>query len=254
MVKHLVWHDVKRNLRPVKVLLFLGLAMYLAYGEVYAPRDPEYAQVQGALTLYNWWTFTLVPLAAGLMGASLAAERRGGVTLTILSRGVTRSQYVVSKLLGAAASSALIIALMIAGFYVLVLSMWPTGRCTVVSSELNPGPYQPLYLLNPLAHDMLAASMLALASAALSLIGVLAGLLVANEYVAMAVPPIFTILFTILMRRVSDTLNPEYYIGLTYAHDVPRWYILFAPFHYWGMFSLIIAIICLRIFARKEIA
>jgi hypothetical protein len=221
---------------------------------VEGPWNPESANVQGALTVHNWWTFTLIPLAAGLMGASLAAERRGGVTLTILSHGVTRGQYVVSKLLGAAASSTLIIALMIAGFYVLVLSMWPMGRCTHIGNEWSPGPYQVLYLQNPLAHDMLIASMLITASAALSVIGVLAGLLVANEYVAMAVPPIFTILFTILMRRVSDTLNPENYIGLNYAQAVPPWYVPYAPFHYWGMFSLLIAIICLRIFARKEIA
>ncbi len=254
MVKHLVWHDVKRNLRPVKVLLFLALAMYLAYKEVEGPRNPETANVQGALTLHYWWTFTLIPLAAGLMGASLAAERRGGVTLTILSRGVTRVQYVVSKLLGAAASSTVMIALTIAGFYILVASMWPWGRCTHIGNAWNPGPYQVLYLQNPLAHDMLVASMLITASAALSVIGVLAGLMVANEYVAMAAPPIFTILFTILMRRVSETLNPENYISLTYDVEVPRWLVLYAPFHYWGMFSLIIAIVCLRIFARKEIA
>jgi ABC-type transport system involved in multi-copper enzyme maturation permease subunit len=228
--------------------------MYLAYKEVEGPGTSEYAKVQGALTNFNWWTFTLIPLAAGLMGASLAAERRGGVTLTILSRGVTREQYVASKLLGAAASSALMIALIIAGFYVLVLSMWPPDHSTVVLNHSNPDPYEMLYLQNPLAQDMLFASMLITAAAALSLIGVLAGLLVANEYVAMAVPPIFTILFTILMRRVSETLNPENYIGLSYQLDVPPWYVLFAPFHYWGMFSLIIAIICLRIFARKEIA
>jgi ABC-type transport system involved in multi-copper enzyme maturation permease subunit len=257
MVKHLVWHDVKQNLRPVKVLLFLALAMYLAYKEVEGPSTPESSEssnVQGALTLHNWWTFTLIPLAAGLMGASLAAERRGGVTLTILSRGVTRGQYVVSKLLGAAVSSALIIALMIAGFYVLVVSMWPLGRCTHIGNEWNPGPYQVLYLQNPLAHDMLVASMLITASAALSLIGVLAGLVVANEYVAMAAPPIFTILFTILMRRVTDALNPENYIGLRYDVYVPPSLVLYAPYYYWTTFSLIITMICQRIFARKEIA
>ncbi len=254
MVKHLVWHDVKQNLRPVKVLLFLALAMYLAYKEVGGPGASDYAYVQGALTNYNWWTFTLIPLAAGLMGASLAAERRGGVTLTILSRGVTRGQYVVSKLLGAAASSALIIALMIAGFYVLVASMWPLGRCTAVGNEWDPGPYQVLYLQNPLAHDMLVASMLITAGAALSLIGVLAGLVVANEYVAMAAPPIFTILFTVLMRNVTDALNPESYIGLWYAGYVPPSLVLYAPYYYWSTFSLIIAMICQRILARKEIA
>jgi hypothetical protein len=204
--------------------------------------------------LHNWWTFTLIPLAAGLMGASLAAERRGGVTLTILSRGVTRGQYVVSKLLGAAASSAVMIAMMIACFYALVASMWPAGRCTQVGNEWDPGPYQVLYLQNPLAHDMLVASMLITASAALSVIGVLAGLVAANEYVAMAAPPIFTILFTILMRRVSEALNPENYIGLWYAQLVPPSLVPYAPFLYWSTFSLLIAIICLRIFARKEIA
>lgn len=76
----------------------------------------------------------------------------------------------------------------------------------------------------------------------------------ANEYVAMAATPISLIVVTVIMRQVSDALNPEYYLALTYAQDVPGWLIPFAPFLYWGIFSLVISFVCQRIFAKKEIA
>jgi hypothetical protein len=107
---------------------------------------------------------------------------------------------------------------------------------------------------NLVVHDIFAALMLIAATAALSLVGVLAGLILANEYVAMASPPIFTILALMLTRDIADVLNPEEYIGLYYARIIPHGFVLIAPFLYWGGFSLLIATLCKRIIATKELA
>jgi hypothetical protein len=111
-----------------------------------------------------------------------------------------------------------------------------------------------LYLQSAVAHDMLCASMYLAAAAAMPQVGVLAGLITANEYVAMAATPIFTILSIVLMRRITPALNPEQYLDLGYYEDVPHWMIPYAPFLYWAGFSLIIALLCKWIIAKKELA
>jgi hypothetical protein len=115
----------------------------------------------------------------------------------------------------------------------------------------------PLFAYSPFAHDLLAALMLITGAAVLSLIGVFAGLVIANEYIAIAATPIFTIISIVIMRQVSQRLNPERYLMLDYDEywkSLPLWFLSFAPFLYWGTFALIISILCQRIFAKKEIA
>jgi ABC-type transport system involved in multi-copper enzyme maturation permease subunit len=256
-VARLAWQDVKNNLRPIRALPLLLLALLRAYSEVAGPMDHRVTHVQGALTLHNWWLFFTIPLLAGAMGGALAAERRAGITLSLLAKGVGRRDYVKSKLLGAASSSAIMTTISIFGFYAIVLILWPHDRVSYPGNDVSPGPLHQLYLENPLAHDMVCVPMFIAAAAALPLISVLAGLIVANEYVAIVATPIFVILSKVIVGQFTDLLNPEQYLNLGYYFywgPHVRWLIPFAPFLYWGTFAFIITAICQRIFAKKEIA
>lgn len=253
VVAHLFWHELKRILHPTRVLPLLGLAMILSYREVEGPVQSNVAQLQGALTLHNFWLTLVVPVVAGAAAGSLAADRRSGLTLTVLSKGVSRGRYLLSKILGAAASGGLITLAAIAGFYVMVAILWPSGRVTLEANQWAPEPVRRLYIWNPLAHDMLIASMHVAASAALPLVGVLAGTLVANEYVAMAAPPLFAILATVVFRHVFEPLSPEVYLSLDYGMMIPGWLRPATPYLYWLGLAALTSALCQWIFAKKEL-
>lgn len=261
MMTHLLWQDVKHNLRPIRALPLWLLAVLLAY------RTLEYHQeigdfqdylyfAEGALSRRTYWFFWWLPLFSGVMGGSLASERRAGVTTSILSRGVSRQTYVRAKLLSAALSSAFLTFAAILGFWAIVFTTWIPGRSTHIDERVIERPAQALFIYSPLLHDLLVAAIEMTTAAGLSLIGVLAGAIVANEYVAIAMTPIGFILWRVLTPLKVWFLNPEEYIYLRYHMDWGphfRWLIPFAPFLYWGTFAFIIATICQRIFAKKEI-
>lgn len=261
MVAHLVWQDVKHNLRPIRALPFLIVSMLLAHRAVkYHQQVGDWQDylyfAEGALSRRNYWLLDIIPLFAGMAGGSLAAERRAGVTMSILSRGISRNEYLGAKLFGAAASSAILTFMAILGFWAIVFTTWIPGRAPYLEPAWLEGPVKTLFIYSPFLHDLLVAVMAMIAAAALPTIGILVGLLVANEYVAMAMTPIFLIVWVIIMRQVSNVLNPEQYLFMGYdfywgPHF--RWLIPFAPFLYWGTFALIISFICQRIFAKKEI-
>lgn len=262
VVAHLFWHDVKRNLRPIRALPVLAISICLAYRQV--GRHYEIGDTQdflyfaeGALSRNHHWLQGPVPLFAGAMGAALAAERRSGVTLGILAKGAQRRQYVVAKMLGAAASSALLTSAAILVFFVIVFTAWIPGRAPPVETAWLPAPVQALFAYSPFAHDLLVAAMLITAAAALSLVGVLAGLIIANEYIAMAAVPIFAIVASIVFDELNELLSPQGYLDLGYSNSWSpqfHWLIPFAPFLYWGVFSAIIVFLCQRIIAKKELA
>lgn len=254
MIARLVWHDVKQNLKALRILPLFALAMYLAYKDIGLGVQRKHSDVPGALTRYHFWLFYVIPLLAGVMGASLARERRKGITLTLLARGLTPGQYLMSKMLAAAASAACFMLMAIAGFYAIIVVVWLPNR-EMWRNYNDWTPWTPFFLPvdNLVLHDIFTGAMLILAPAALSLVGVLAGLIVRNEYIAMASPPIFTILLTIVGGEIWDPLTPVKYLVLSYWHGLPDWLIPYAPFLYWGVFSLIIAALCKRIIATREL-
>ena len=237
--------------------MLIGLCLLLAYNRVHGPWASDQAQVQGALTVHGGWLQTVIPLLAGVVGGSLADERRKGIALTFLARGVTRGKYLLSKLLGAAASGALITAAAIGGFYVLVGILWPAGRVHTEHQLGDQGPVPALYAVNPLANDMLLAAMLMAAAAALSMVSVLAGTLTTSRYIAMAAPFLFFILCVAIHEYGGNRLlNPYTYL------DLPTFYPLtfqaswrpYAAFLYWTGFAVVLAALARWIFARRELS
>jgi ABC-type Na+ efflux pump permease subunit len=252
VVAYLVRQEIKRNLRPARAVPLLVVAMVLAYREVRGPWQSDVAHVQGALTLRDFWLTMVIPLVAGATGSSMAQDRRSGVTLTFLSRGLSRGRYLASKLLGAAASGGLLTLLILTGFYIMVAILWPWSRATWEGNQWNPGPVPALYRQNPLASDLVVASMHLTAAAALPLVGVLAGMVVANEYIAMAAPLLFTILTTILFREIWEPLSPELYLSLAHGPLVSPSFQLWAPYLYWLGLSALITALCVWLFHKRE--
>jgi hypothetical protein len=256
----LVRHELKRNLRPVVLVPLLGFFLVLAYEEVGTPWIPEQAQVQGALALHGSWLPLALTFAAGVVGSSLADERRQGIALTSLAKGLTRSRYVIAKVLGAAASGALVTAAGIVGFYVLVGVLWPWGRVNVEGTIRPPGPVPALFVRSPLANDLAAAWMTIAAAAAMPAIGVLAGTLTSNKYIAMATPLLVLLASLVLGGTVLDdtvwTLGlPSVHLDLwgDYSHAVPAAFQPYAAFLYWAGFVIVITAIARWIFGKKEL-
>jgi hypothetical protein len=249
VVAYLVRQELKRSLRPVRVVPVLLLAMVLACRKLPPPWHLDIAQVQGALTLHGFWLTIVIPIVAAVSGSSLAQDRGSGVTLMFLSRGLSRERYVLSKLLGASASGALLLLLVLLGFYGMVGVLWPFGRATHVHGA---GPLPVLFQENPLASDLVVASMHITAAAALPLVGVLAGMVVANEFVAMAAPPVFAILSTIIFRQLWEGLSPELYLSLSHPEIFPSELHLWAPYLYWFGFSALITVLCVWLFHKRE--
>jgi ABC-type Na+ efflux pump permease subunit len=187
---------------------------------------------------------------AGATGSSLAQDRRSGFTLTFLSRGLSRGRYLAAKLLGASASGALLTLMTLLCFYGMVAILWPHGRVTAMQGY---GPSPELFRENPLASDLLVASMHLTAAAALPLVGVLAGLIVANEYVAMAAPLLFAILATIVFREVWEPLSPELYLSLTHKDFLPPGLYIWGPYLYWLGLSALITVLCAWLFHKREL-
>lgn len=253
----LVRHEIRRNLRPSLALPLVGFGLVLAYERVGGAWGPEYAQVQGALTLHGGWLLTSIPVFAGAVGGSLADEQRRGVTSTLLARGVPRGQYVLSKVLGAAASGALLTAAAVVAFYVLVSALWPAGRVTYERTPSGLGPVPALFMVNPLANDLLLAAMGAAAAAALSGVGVLAGTLTTNRYVAMAAPLVLFLGCTAFHEhRPHGLWNPYTYMDLTtyYTQTISAPFRPWAAFLYWGGLAAALAGLSSWIFSRREVA
>jgi hypothetical protein len=253
VVRHLVHQDVKQNLITWRILPLLALAMYLAIKDadrLNLSGDSKVAALDGALTRDHFWLTYIMPLTAGLMGASLAKERRNGMTLTILAQGVTRGQYLLSKLLGAATSAAGFMLITLVIFYAFAITVWQLDLDVGGVQYGGLSPYW-LPIESLCAQDLFCASVLITTPAALSLVGVLAGLIVANEYVAMVSPPIFTILLDVLLGDITG-LSVQGYLYIWYTYEAPRELVLVAPFLYWGVIAFFMAALCRR-FVKREI-
>jgi hypothetical protein len=230
-----------------------GLAMLLAYREVGQAWNSSMPHLWGALTRHDFWLQPVVVLVAAVMGSALAEDRRCGFTLTVVARGGSRRRYLAAKLLGASASSALMTLFILLGFFAMVALQSPAERS---AWELHAWPRALVPELardHPVLHDLLIASAKMLASAALSTIGVAAGLLVANEYMAMAAVPVVFAALTLALHDTWRGLSPFVYLELERSYSgSARDLTPPAIFLYWAGFSALMILLCRWLLARKR--
>jgi ABC-type Na+ efflux pump permease subunit len=261
----LAGYEIKRNLRLVVVLPLMALWVVLLHEDLDGVNGPAYSQVQGALSLFGTKLMYMMPILAGVAGVSVADERRRGVTLLLLARGMTRGRYLLGKLLGAAASAAILTAAAVACFYVFVGSRWPWGQVTyereqgLATAFLGPGngPVPVLYLVSPLANDLLLAAMHMAAAAGWSTVAVLAGVLTTNRYAVMAVPFLLAVADEMADAKGALRLLDPFtyrYLTLQYPLVIPAPYRPYAAFLYWLTFAIVVGALARWVFARKEAA
>jgi hypothetical protein len=252
-LRALVWQEIRRNLRPVRAALLFGLAMLLAYREVGQAWNSSMPHLLGVLTRHKSCLDTVVVLVAAAMGGALAEDRRCGFALTVVARGGSRRRYLAAKLLGASASSALMTLFILLGFFAMVALQSPAER-SAWELEAWPRALVPeLARDHPMLHDLLIASAKIVASAALSTLGVLAGILVANEYVAMAAVPVVFIALSVAFHDTYRPLSPFVYLELRRSYNgSPRDLTPPQIFLYWKGFLALMILLCRWLFARKR--
>ena len=252
---HLGWHEFRRSCRPGTVLFMLAPSAVFGLLSLQHPWHPRF-HVLGSLAMIgaSWFPYA-IPLMAGLAGSSLAGDIRRGVVLTVLVRGLTRGQYLVAKGLAAAASSSLVTLAGMGFFYLVAWVKLPPGDSTFPVAPNFPGPVPALFQESPLGNDMLAVAMCMTAAAALSLLGLLASTLVANEYVVMVVPLAVILLGAFVLEKAVPHLNPYAYLNLSGSY--PRLFVAslrpYAAFCYWLGFGACMVVLARWSFARSEL-
>ena len=252
---HLAWHECRRICRPGRLLVMLGPVAVFSFLSLRHPWAEHY-RVVGSLTLIgSMWLSEAIPLVAGIAAGSLAEDIRRGVTLTILARGLSRGQYLLAKGIATAVSSSLIIMAGIVIFFVLAWWKLPAGNSTFDFVPYFPGPDPALFQESPLANDLLTLAMTMAAAAALSLVGLLAGTLVANEYIAMVTPMAVSLLGIFVVDRFAHRLSPSTYlcVGDGYAPLFAESQRPYAAFVYWLAFGAVTAALTRWFFVRKEL-
>lgn len=215
------------------------------------------ARVQGSITLIagRWLRFVIPAIVGGVAAGSLAEDRRLRYLPSLLTRGVTRTEYFLGKSLAMAISSGAVTLLGVGLFYIMAMVFLPPGAWVREPHPNFPGPVPELFQSNPFLNDLLSVMMLAIAASVLALLGVLSGTLVSNEYVASALPFIFVYAGAFALQDFAATLNPLVYVDVwrAYPHIVPSGWRPFMAFIYWLVLGLGLELLSLLIFSLREV-
>lgn len=201
-------------------------------------------------------------LLAGLSaGGSVAEDRRSGYLLAVLTRGLTRSEYLLGKAFAMATVPALAALLCHLIFYALLASKLPAGVSVVHTAPPGsphwldplPGPSPYLFLRNPYLNDLLGVVIAVFGVAALGLTGVLVGVLTTSEPLAIATP-------TVLFVAAAYLPRPLQFLGIdTYLDPWLRYRLILPPasWHYagllfWSIWGSVTMVVALVIFFRRE--
>lgn len=207
----------------------------------------------GAFSYYGAVTYWFAgPLVAGVVASgSLAADRALRYPSLVLVRGLSRPWYLLAK------ATAMAVAAGLANFVSCVLVFaaasffYPWGPLELSGAF---GPFPKLFAGQPLVHDLLMAGLLSLAAASLALRGLVAGAVVANEYVSAAIPFVLVLGSAFVLEGKMALISPYTYLDLvgTYPSQLPpvSWP-LAAPV-YWLAFGVAAIVAGGAIFLRKE--
>lgn len=185
----------------------------------------------------------LAPLIAGVVSAgALAEDRMRGFPHLFMSRGLSRNRYVAAKAAamalaaGAATLAACVLILVAAALLGIVQGGETTG------AEGLSGPIPALLASQPLLNDVVGVGFLVIATAGLATSGVVVGALVANEYIATAIPFVVTIAAVFLIPPIgwATLVSPYTYLelGREYAFVLPDSVLAVASPVYWACFAL----------------
>jgi ABC-type transport system involved in multi-copper enzyme maturation permease subunit len=226
----------------------LGVVVLTAVGvrNVLQPSVPE-PGLFGAfsyLAVGGLFATSLAAFVGLVVAGSLAADRRRGYPRMVLVRGISRTRYLLTKAAAMAAVAGLgtllscLATFVVAAFFL----PWEPARGLASPDRLNMGPYPGLLEGHPLVNDLVLALLVSIGAGALALSGLAFGAVVANEFVAAAVP--FALLVGgIYVFRAGSLLwlGPYTQLDLvgSYPYSLPQWAWPFTAPIYWGVFALL---------------
>lgn len=199
----------------------------------------------------------LIPVFVGLtVAGSLAADRRRRYPALVLARGISRTRYLLTKAAAMAAAAGFGTFLSCALVFVAAAFFLPWGPMIrpEYADRGSMGPYPGLLESYPLVNDVALAALLSLGAAALAMSGLAFGAMVANEFVAAAVPFVIFIGGTFVFRDDLLFLAPYTNLDLltSYPYSLPPWAWSFTAPVYWSVFACVCVATAAIIFLRKE--
>lgn len=270
--------ETKRLVQRKQFLVAVGVAFVLAFNDLFVVTPLGTFEGFYGLVATTHSDRVLNSLIAGVASAdALAVDGETGYAGLVLSRNVRRWHYILHKAVAIIAVAVLVSFLRYAFLYAMgafalpwdVPALLPCENpvpnelgqyiCTVRpppnTLEVAPGPFPALFLTHPLLNDLMKIIIIALGTAIMALLGLLAGACGANAYVAMALPIVlaFSILQVGDIREAAYLLDPTriVYSGRMLPGEEYRICIWFARWLGWFVFltglSMLIA-------AKRELA
>jgi len=201
----------------------------------------------------------MLPVFVGVVVAgTLAADMRRGYPRMVLVRGISRTQYLLTKAAATTSAAGLGTLLScVAMFAVAALFLpWTPAQGLAITDRPSMGPYPGLLESHPLANDLVLMLLVSFGAGALALSGLAFGALVANEFVAAGVPFVLVVGGVYVFRnRAVLWLGPYTQLDLasSYPYTLPPWAWPFTAPLYWSVFALLCIAVAAALLRRAEL-
>ncbi|SFD90486.1 hypothetical protein SAMN04487819_1059 [Actinopolyspora alba] len=261
MMMRLLWCELWRLLLryrfAVAVLLagVVGAVVMVGMNPVAGSRGSLYEiHVFGALSesFLGVYAF-LVPLMAGVAAAgSLAEDRARDYPQWILIRGVGAGRFLGVKAVAMFLTTvtAFLMSQLIVFCTATVVFPWGTTAPPVGAEHLLGNHLAPeLFVAAPAMHDLMLVAMLSVAAGVLSLTGLVVGALIANEYLAAAVPFLLVVGSALVLEGPARRLSPYTYLELDTSPGPGS---TGAVLLYWGVLAVLTVAVATGLFVRRE--
>jgi hypothetical protein len=195
-----------------------------------------------------------IPLIAGVVSAgALAEDRAQGRTALVMARGLSCAQYLLARAVSMALAAAGATVVTCGAVLVISALVLPWGGSTTLDFV---GPVPAVFRVEPFMSDLITVLFLGIGAAGLAMTGVLVGVLVANEYVAAAVP-LLVVGFALFVFDSPPLawVSPFTYVelGREYPVQVPEVLLFVAAPLYWALFAVVVVALALAVFRGREL-
>ncbi|WP_165631557.1 MULTISPECIES: hypothetical protein [unclassified Actinopolyspora] len=206
-------------------------------------------RVFGALSesLLSIYAF-LIPLVGGVAAAgSLAEDRARNYPQWILVRGVGAGRFLGVKAVAMFLTTAMAVLLSQVIVFGTAAAVFPWGATDAPAGTDYLVPE--LFMAAPAVHDLMLVVMLSVAAGVLSLTGLVVGAMIANEYLAAAVPFLLVVGGALVLEGPAKRLSPYTYLDLGTSPGPGS---MSAVLVYWSVVAVLTVMAAIGLFVRRE--
>jgi hypothetical protein len=229
--------ELKQLLFRRRIVFVLAVGLFFSVQEIRIGWGKEYVPgLFGVLTAVVTNRLVFAMMAAVVSADALASDLRSGYTALLLSRGVSRRDYLLSKAAAMFLASALVAALynLLLLAAAAVLLPWRDAMHYPDQLEMYlkngfidstvPGPIPALFITHPVLNDLLLIVLQAIGTGALATLGLIPAALGAGTYVAVCFPLLWFLVGMYLESEGLKFLSPDRYLNVwhTYRWAPPR--------------------------------